>query len=69
MINNKEREFIKYRIDRYRQWFNVNMSKYNATGNPGFYEQAIISQAKAECLESLLISLDMAKFEMGGRPV
>lgn len=64
MINKKEREFIQSKIVRYRQWFDENMSEYGITGNSDFRDQAIMCQAKADCLENLLISLDMAKFEM-----
>lgn len=69
MIDKKEREFINYKIKRYNQCFDENMSEYDRTGHSAFYDLAIINQAKADCLESLLISLDMAKFDMGGRPV
>lgn len=69
MINKKEREFIQSKIVRYRQWFDENMSEYDVTGNSDFRDQAIMCQAKADCLDNLLISLDMAKFEMGGRLV
>lgn len=68
MINKKDREFIYSKIKRYRQFFDENWASYQATDNSNFREQAIICQAKADCLENLLISLDMAKFEMGGRP-
>lgn len=64
MINKKEREFIQSKIVRYRQWFDENMSEYGITGNSDFRDQDIMCQAKADCLENLLISLDMAKFEM-----
>lgn len=69
MINKKEREFIKSKIARFRQYYTENIGDYNRTGNSEFRDLAIMCQAKADCLENLLISLDMAKYEMGGRPV
>ena len=69
MINKKEREFINSKIARFRQFYSENIGEYNLTGDSYYRDQAIMCQAKAECLQNLLISLDMAKFEMGGRPV
>lgn len=69
MINKKEREFINFKIKRYRQYFEEEWASYQATGNSDNRDQAIMCQAKADCLENLLISLDMAKYEMGGLPV
>ena len=69
MISKKERDFINSKIVRFRQYYAENIGDYNRTGDSYFRDQAVMCQAKAECLENLLISLDMAKFEMGGRPV
>lgn len=69
MINKKEREFINSKIKRYRQYSKDNWKDYHRTGVYDFRDQALMCDAQADCLENLLISLDMANYEKGGFPV